>query len=193
MVLLWASLLGLLIGFLRRGTVANLSHLHLRCSWLILVALLIQLAIFPTGLFEPPIKWGIPYWHLASYGALVLFALLNWRERALWPMTVGLISNFVVIAVNQGYMPASLDAVDASGAHHTAAQIRETGIHANIIRLCAQPEVEHCRQTYLNSLSDIFGLPSWLPGARPISIGDILLALGLIYFLQRKMRSSAQV
>ncbi|MBI3460851.1 DUF5317 domain-containing protein [Candidatus Acetothermia bacterium] len=117
-----------------------------------------------------------------------MFALLNWRERALRPMALGLISNFVVIAVNQGYMPVSLDALEISGAHNTEAALRATGIHGNVILMCTQPEIEHCKQTYLNLLGDSFGLPSWLPAARPISIGDIFLALGLIYFLQRKMR-----
>jgi hypothetical protein len=188
MVLLWPALLGLLVGLLRGGSIANLAQLKLRGTWLILVALLIQLALFPTGLFEPLIQSYQEYWHLASYACLLGFAGLNWREKAMWPMTLGLLLNFLAIAVNQGHMPVSLDAVEASGAHKTLQALRETGIHGNVMRMCAQPELENCRATYLNFLGDIFYLPKWIPMSRPFSLGDLLLGLGLLYFLQLKMR-----
>jgi hypothetical protein len=189
MILLWAALFGLIVGFLRGGNVTNLSHIQLHGAWLIIIALLIQLSIFNTGFFAPPIHSNIGYWHLASYFALVLFALLNWRQRAMWPMALGLLSNFVVIAVNQGHMPVSLEALRALGADNLLDTLQTNATKDNVMLMCAQLEPEVCtRQTYLNFLGDIFWLPRWVPMTRPFSLGDILLGVGLIYFLQLRMR-----
>ncbi|MDW8141596.1 MAG: DUF5317 family protein, partial [Candidatus Bipolaricaulota bacterium] len=42
-------------------------------------------------------------------------------------------------------------------------------------------------QTKLNFLGDIFWLPAWVPGASAFSIGDAILALGIIWLLQGKL------
>jgi hypothetical protein len=185
-----AALLGVLIGFLRGGTISNLAQLHLRGTWLILIALLIQLAIFPLGsrpLIELDAR-GIMYAHLASYLFLILFVVFNRREWSLWPIALGMLANFLVIAVNQGHMPAALSAVEASGAHQTAQALREKCYHANIVLMNPDGRVESCPRTHLNALGDIIPLPAWLPLARPLSPGDLLLALGLLFFLPLKMR-----
>jgi hypothetical protein len=158
---------------------------------LILIALLIQLAIFPTGWFEPPIKSNQEYWHLASYACLLAFALYNGRERAMWSMALGLFCNVLVISVNQGYMPVSVGALETTGAYSAVQAIQKTGVHGNVIAICPEPGlVETCRVTHLNFLGDIFILPSWIPLAKPFSIGDALLGFGLIFFLQLKMQPS---
>ncbi|MCI2429043.1 DUF5317 domain-containing protein [Candidatus Acetothermia bacterium] len=181
MVLLWAILLGLLIGLLRRGSLANLAKLDLRAGGLVLLAMLLQILIFPLGQgAQPIIPWGTEYFHIASYIFLLLFVVINHREWALWTMALGMLSNFVVIAANGGYMPASIEALRAAGKTTVVESLLATGRSGNVITMN--------EQTNLNFLGDLFWLPAWVPLATAFSIGDILLAMGIIWLLQAKLR-----
>lgn len=182
MVLLWALLLGLLIGFLRRGSLANLAKLDLRAGGLVLLAMLTQILIFPLGQgAQPIVQWGTEYLHLVSYLLLLLFVMLNYREWALWLLALGMVSNFIVIATNGGYMPASVDALRAAGKTAVTERLLTGQPSGNVIQMTAE--------TQLNFFGDIFWLPAWVPWATAFSIGDLLLAIGIIWLLQAKMKA----
>lgn len=179
MVLLWAILLGLLIGLVRHRGLAHLAALKLRAGWLVLLAVLIQILILPLGQnAQPIVTWGMEYLHIASYALLLLFAVINYRERALWLMALGMLSNFIVITVNGGHMPASLDALRAAGRTTTVERLLTDGVSGNVILMN--------EATKLNFLGDVFWLPSWVPFANAFSIGDLLLGVGVIWLLAKK-------
>jgi len=179
MFLLWAVLLGLLLGLLRRGSLANLGRLELRGLWLILPALLIQILIFPLGPHEPIVKVGTPYLHLLSYLFLLAFIFLNRRYFEILIMGIGLVLNFVVIAANGGYMPASAEALRRAGMEDIAAILEQGLYHGNTVLM--SPE------TRLNLLGDWLYLPAVVPLANAFSIGDLFLALGIVLLLAIKM------
>lgn len=179
MVLLWAIFLGLVIGLIRHRGLAHVAGLKLRASWLVLLAVLIQILILPLGQGATPIvAWGMEYLHIGSYLLLLLFAVVNFRERALWVMALGLLSNFIVITANGGHMPASLDALRAAGRTATVERLLTDGVSGNVVLMSDQ--------TKLNFLGDIFWLPNWVPFANAFSVGDLLLALGVIWLLAKK-------
>lgn len=179
MFLLWAVLLGLLIGFLRRGSLANLAQLKLRGLWLILLALAIQLLIFPLGRAEPLVQVGTSYLHLLSYLFLLAFIGLNRRYFEILIMGAGLALNLLVISLNHGYMPASATALRGAGLERVA-EILEGGLHHGNTVLMGS-------ETKLNFLGDIFYVPSFVPLANAFSLGDLLLALGIVLLLGRRM------
>ena len=179
MILLWAILIGLLIGFLRRGSLRNLGRLRLRGLWLILTALIIQLLIFPLGPQEPLVKWGTNYLHLLSYLLLVAFILLNWRYGEFFIIGAGLGLNLLVIMLNGGYMPASVKALRYAGLDQVAAVLEQGLHHGNTVLMSAQ--------TKLNFLGDWLALPKGIPLTTAFSIGDLALGLGVILFLARRM------
>lgn len=179
MVLLWAILLGLLIGLARHRSLAHLAQLKLRAGWLVLLAVLVQILILPLGQgAQPIVTWGMEFFHIGSYLLLLLFAVLNYRERALWVMALGMLSNFIVITVNGGHMPASLDALRAAGRTTTIEKLLTEGVSGNVIVMS--------EQTKLNVLGDILWLPSWVPFANAFSVGDLLLGVGVIWLLAKK-------
>jgi hypothetical protein len=182
MFLLWAILIGLLIGLLRRGSLKNLARLKLRSLWLILAALVMQLLIFPLGPVEPLIKTGTTYLHLLSYLFLLAFIGLNWRHFGLLLMGAGLALNFAVIAANGGYMPASAAALRHAGLEGVA-KILEQGLHQGNTVLMS-PE------TKLNFFGDILYVPAAVPLANAFSVGDLLLALGVVLILAIEMPRS---
>ncbi len=184
MLLIWAAVLGVVIGFLRRGSLFNLARLRLRGAWCILLALGIQLLIFPLPGREAIVRFGAPYFHLISYVFLLLFVVLNRKYWQIILMGLGLLSNFVVIAINGGYMPASVEALRGAGSQKVAERLLEQTIFGNVVLMS--------EQTRLNFLGDIFYLPSWVPFASAFSLGDLMLALGLVLLLQAKMARSAE-
>ncbi len=181
MLLLWAFPLGILIGYLRGGRLKHLERLQLRSAWLVLLALLIQLLIFPLGEGRGPIvNFGTEYFHLASYTLLLAFVILNRREWGILAMGVGMLLNLLVIFANGGYMPTRPEWLAAAGRVHAAERLQIAGFYGNNNLL--GPE------TPLWFLADIFYVPAWVPFSNVFSVGDLLLAVGLILFLQAKMR-----
>jgi len=180
MLLLWSIPLGITIGYLRGGRLANLGRVKLRAPWLILLALMVQLLIFPLGPREPLINFATEQLHMASYALLVIFVLLNLREWGIVAMGLGMLLNLLAIAANGGYMPTTPERLEAAGLLEAAERLRQTGTYAN--NTLITPD------TPLWFLGDIFYVPSWLPLANVFSLGDLLIALGLIAYLQAKMR-----
>ncbi|HEY3213858.1 MAG TPA: DUF5317 domain-containing protein, partial [Actinomycetota bacterium] len=111
-----------------------------------------------------------------SFIMLVSFALINVRVPGMVLIMVGVLANFAVIAANGG-MPVSADALRDSGQHAELAQMRESD--ADKHHLVTDSDS-------LTFLGDIIGMPP--PIARAISIGDLIIALGLIWFTASSMR-----
>ncbi len=186
MLLLWALPIGILLGYLRGGRLGNLSRLELRGIWLILLALIVQVLIFPIGSGGPIVslgKSGTAYLHLASYGLLTTFVWLNRREWGIVIMGVGMLLNVIVISANGGYMPAYPELLEAAGSVEAAQRLQEAGVYANNICIGCEGIT-----TRLTILGDVMATPAWVPLANVFSWGDVLLMLGLILFLQAKMR-----
>lgn len=178
MPLLWAVGIGTVAGLLRRGSLANLGRLKLRALWLILVALLIQVLIFPLGR-APLLPLGTAYLHLVSYALLLAFIVLNRRYPEILVMGGGLLLNLVVIAANGGYMPASATALNRAGLSEVATALEE-GLHQGNTVLMGEG-------TRLNFLGDFLYLPAGVPLAAAFSIGDVVLGLGVAVLLGRRM------
>ncbi|MDQ3867509.1 MAG: MFS transporter [Actinomycetota bacterium] len=160
MFLLPSLLVGLLLAWLLRGRISRLVELELRFAPLVLTALAVQGVIFSR------LGHGIPsdvvvVLHLGSYGALAAFGLANRHVRALVPILFGMILNGVAITANGGRMPASHDALAAAGLVTDGANVTDA-THR------------------LGFLGDVFALPAALPLANVFSIGDVLIALGVV-------------
>lgn len=182
MILLWALVIGLVIGFLRRGNLENLSRIKLNSVWLIFAALVVQVLIFPLGKNGPIVHSGTAVLHLLSYVFLTAFFVLNRRRIGILIMGIGLLLNILVIAANGGYMPASAAALRHAGMEKTATALEQGLRHGNTVLMNAS--------TRLNILGDLFSVPATVPFATAFSIGDLLLALGIIVFLGMEMPAS---
>ena len=182
MLLLWALLIGLVIGLVRRGNLSNLAHIDLKGKWLILGALIVQVLIFPLGHSAPVIQTGTEYLHFLSYFFLFVFIVINRHYLGFIITGIGMALNIIVIAANGGYMPASAEALRNAGLDRVAA-ILESGLHhGNTVLMSAH--------TKLNFLGDIFSVPKYIPFSTAFSIGDILIGLGIVIFLALEMPRS---
>lgn len=182
MIALWGIVFGLVIGFARRGSLRHLARFELRHGYLIFLALAIQLLIFPTPWWpEPPLSRATSLFHLASYGLILLFLVLNRQHKPFWGVGAGMALNLTVIAANGGYMPTRLQALRRAGDEEIADKLLTSadGTYGNVVIMD--------EATKLNGLGDWLSIPPWLPLASSFSVGDVILMVSVAWLLQGLM------
>ena len=180
MVFLYGILIGVLVGYLLGGRLSRLVSVPLRRSWILLLALLIQLLIFPLFSEKPLFPYGTAYLHGLSYFLVLLWLVFNLKIRPLWVLIGGALLNAAAILSNGGYMPASAEALTRAGLHTAADHLLHDGTYGNVVRMSAG--------THLNALGDWIPLPRWIPLATALSIGDLMIMIGLVWLIARGMK-----
>jgi hypothetical protein len=143
------------------GNVARLARLRLRGWWLIAVALLVQVAI--TGPLQAWPHGVLVGMHLASYGLIAIVVWFNCRLPGLLVIALGGFMNAVVIALNDGTLPASARALAEAGTD-VQKNFNNSGVLAHPV---------------LPQLGDIVATPAWLPFRNVISVGDVVALAGV--------------
>jgi len=174
MVVGLAFVLGLAVAWALGANPARLADVRLRGSGLVFAALAIQIGIYTSLNTHVPAAWDAPL-HVLSYLLLIAFLLVNIRVPAFWLVGFGLLSNVVVIFSNGGRMPVSGEAWQAAGKSLSA--FNSDGISDNNVLANAD--------THLRWLSDIFAVPAQMPLASVLSIGDVLMVIGMVAFVYR--------
>jgi hypothetical protein len=171
MFILYAVLIGLLVGLILGGRPAGIGALQFRWGWLAVIGFGVQVILFSGPITERIGSLGVPVY--VGSTALVLAALLrNISIPGLWIVALGAFSNMAAIATNGGYMPAAPGALAALG------RGPET-VYSNSA-VVAHPALE--------PLTDIFAIPHGVPFANVFSIGDVLIGLGVVIALVVAMK-----
>jgi hypothetical protein len=95
----------------------------------------------------------------------------------------GSICNLVVISLNGGRMPSSVHALSCADQPEIALKVSTKGFMGNIVLMS--------EKTKLNALGDWLYLPGWMPLSTAFSIGDLIIAVGLIALIVYGMRPHA--
>ena len=165
--MLWMLLvlaIAVVVGMVRGGKLRNLTEIRLRAWWLLLVGFGLQ--IVAAYVRSPDVAVALV---LVSYLPLLLFVWLNRQGAGLWIAGIGILMNFTVIAINGG-MPVSAEAFVMAGGE------------GNLV--LGAKYVVFDQSTRLPFLADIIPLPRAV-----ISLGDVLLAIGIAVFLEDRMRT----
>jgi hypothetical protein len=166
----------LVIALIRGGKISRFADLNLRWRGIILIGFLIQVLIF-SNFWQGRIDTHAltPYIYLVSNGLLFIALVINYRLPGMPFLTLGLCLNLIAILFNGGYMPASPEALALAGhSSFTAGQISNNSIVMG-------PD------TRLFFLGDIFAIPKGFIFPNVFSIGDILIAIGAVYLIQKTM------
>jgi MFS family permease len=174
MIIGLALVVGVMIAWALGARLSMLAELRFRGDVLVFASLAVQLAVFTPLRDHVPDAYVVPL-HLLSYALIVGFFLLNIRVPGFWLVGFGVISNLVVIVANGGRMPVSLETWRATGGD--VALLVQRGFDDN--NVLAGPG------THFGWLGDVFALPSGVPFAAAISIGDIAILLGMVAFVYR--------
>jgi hypothetical protein len=169
--------LGLLTGALARGSLRGLKEIQFRVTWVLFVALFI--AILP--LLNHTINEHRRVFQLIAFAGVLIFlaanivVMRNEVRGGLIVVTVGWALNFIVIAANGG-MPLSRWAYAHSGQTDQITQ-GKGGFYRIVL---GGPH------TTLRSLGDVIPLK---PYRIVLSIGDILMILGVAFVIAAAMRT----
>lgn len=163
------------VAVIRGGRLRNLSDVRLRMWWLLILGFGMQSA---TEFFPPEAEWSRPTGVtliLVSYVPLLLMVVLNRDKPGMWLAGLGILMNFSVIAANGG-MPVLEEAAIVAGGFPEAVDI--TGNYKHLVL---------DQTTRLAFLADVIPL-RFLEQGQVISLGDVLLAVGLGRFLEHELR-----
>lgn len=178
MILLYAILIGLILGLLSGGRLAPLGTARIRFWQVALLGLLFQVALFSSPLAAVVGPLGPSLYVLST--AIVLVALiLNLRQPGFALIILGSFLNLAVIMLNGGQMPASPEALAVL---HGTPALPTTDFSNSVVATPGAP---------LLFLGDIFVLPRPFPFANIFSVGDLLIGIGGAIFIVRTMHHRA--
>jgi len=169
---LYAVVAGLVLGVFVDGRLGRLGAIRFRWGGLIAAGTLLQVALFSAPVSSRIGELGPPL-YVASTALVLVAVLRNLRIRGLLLVALGAASNLAGIVANGGFMPASAAALGVHGGP-------PPGGYSNSVVL-ANPA--------LAPLTDIFALPAWLPAGNVFSVGDVLIAAGILLAIVLQMRT----
>jgi hypothetical protein len=172
MFILYAVLVGLVLGVALGGRPMALATIQFRWAPLIVAGFLAQVVLFTDAVASRVGDAG-PTIYVATTVMVGAAVVRNLGLPGMPLIAVGALSNLAAILANGGYMPATAEAIASLGE-----RVSPT-IYSNSALVPAPS---------LAPLIDRFALPRWLPLANVFSIGDVILAIGVVVLVVAAMR-----
>ncbi|UWV47776.1 DUF5317 domain-containing protein [Acetivibrio thermocellus] len=159
-----------------KGKPCDFFGIRLRKMWLAIVAFVLQTVTRILGIrgVESAVKFSF----LIQAVVFVLLLFCFWFNReyiGLWFVGLGASLNALVMLVNGGRMPVSLEAMQKAGIKEVTEMIMSGADNKHAVISST---------TKLKFLADIIHLPGFIgQGMGVVSIGDLVVALGLFVFV----------
>lgn len=174
MILIVATLLGVLSVAVGRGDLRRIATLPLHHLWVIWVAVGMQVVVFGVLVHLVP-DVVTNTMHLVSYAVALSFLWFNRRLPGAIGIGIGAACNLAAIAANGGVMPASPAAWRRAGFDQVP-ELQEANSHV----------LDDPRLAFLG---DVFAVPEAWPLSNVFSIGDVIIAVAATYLAHRWCRS----
>ncbi|CAK7001053.1 hypothetical protein CIW83_15295 [Tissierella sp. P1] len=176
--------LSLLLGKLMGGKIRNIGNLYINGWYLFVVAFSVEiislLIVSKTGgNLSDIIENNFFYIHIFIYLLLIIGLIMNFHENGLRITLFGSILNFLPLSLNSGRMPVAINALKVSKLYTQLSLLEEGRIMTHTLANKA---------TKLTFLGDIIPIPKPYPFPKIISIGDVLISLGLLILILSYMR-----
>ncbi|MBO8171350.1 MAG: DUF5317 domain-containing protein [Bacillaceae bacterium] len=170
-------ILAVVIALLRGGTFKGFDEIKFRHGIWIVLLFVIQLILFIVAAYNETVASWIPFWVIVFY---IFLLFLGWQNRHVPGfnlMLLGILLNMIVMLVNGGKMPVSVEAVamvkpETMDLLTSGAAIKHTPMND---------------ETNLWFLGDIIPLVSPYPNQKVISLGDVILNVGGFIFVWKTM------
>lgn len=169
MLLLVPALLGILGALWHGGSLRNFAHLPLHWPALLLAGIALRALAFSPLVPASPLAIAL---YCIALVCLTVGLLYNRHIAGLELILVGLLLNALVTLANGGAMPVSADALRLIGHADFAAELRVMGQIGHVA--LATPA------TQFLPLADIIPLPAVLGLGTVASVGDFVVAAGLL-------------
>jgi len=170
--------IGLLLGKLNGGRLRYFERLSIRAWPLILAAFVLQ--IYPMFLGKDSLYQRFQlYSYAISYLLLIICAALNLDQKGVWLILAGLLMNAAVVFLNQMRMPISFSGLERAGLQEMMQAIQK----GEILYYIPLEGVKN----WIRVLGKWIVIPKPYPFAKVVSIGDLLMTLGLIWWIRGNM------
>jgi len=173
-----ATAAGLVVGWLRGGSLATLGSFNPRIPHVVPLAFASQVVIARAVGAEVP-WWVLPL-HLGGYALLLAGIVANRGVPGVPLLATGLALNVIAISANGGLMPLAPERLSLN---HADVQV-EPGQHVPRTKGVLLPR----GATRFWELTDVLALPEGLPNRGMFSVGDVAIALGVGWSVQGLMR-----
>ncbi|MDR3539666.1 MAG: DUF5317 domain-containing protein [Desulfosporosinus sp.] len=176
-MLIETLILALFISFVSGGKLSRLGELVLREFWLVPLALVIQSVVYwvaVRGIRLGP-SWLSPVLDTGSYFLLLIFILRNNSLPGIRWLTLGVLLNALVIALNGGVMPVDPSFLPEAG---RKALLAGQGTHGLMTST-----------THLRFLVDRFYMDILGRDKQVFSVGDSLIDIGIFLLVFKTMNS----
>ncbi|MDR4949635.1 DUF5317 domain-containing protein [Neobacillus cucumis] len=170
-------IISFIIGFLRKGNLKALAQLKLKWGWIFPLLLVVELAVFTLQNKIPLLGQLSGSIYIVVYILGLLFLFMNRKNPGFMLILIGVFLNFMVMVLNGGRMPVSVEA--ASVLDPIYIKILKTSLYAKHTMLTSS--------THLGLLGDIIPITKPYPRTQIISIGDIVMNIGIFLFIQYLM------
>ncbi len=179
MILLDVLIISIIVALLRGGKFRELTKIEFKRLEFIIIPFIFQYILVLAGEREIEwfSKWG-SYLHLFSYVFLLIGIWYNKHIKAISIFGTGILINFIAILANKGQMPVSLWALKKAGMLNFLPLL--TSKNYTIHTLLTS-------ESKLKFLADIIPLPPPYPRPKVVSVGDVIMAVGVFFLIQRYM------
>lgn len=177
-MLIEGVLLGIIFGYFRKGRLVNLAFFKFNKLYLLFLGFLIKFGLSYSlvnynHLFSPRYSFIIT---LFQYLLIFGFIFYNRKQPFIWVIGIGILLNFIVIGLNFGAMPVSNRILGLASPTIKIGLLKEGLFYTY--------KLIH-KGTILWFLGDIICVS--FPLRQFISVGDIILALGVLLLIQNIM------
>ena len=174
----------IIIGLLRGGELEKLFSISIEGVLLFAIALLLRLGVWVFDLigFSGILSYS-PYIIIISYFLLIYVSFRNTKLPGFKYIILGLLFNGFVILLNGGSMPVLVK----QGA---ITSINNTGLLESGNRVVHSLMNDN---TLFAFLGDVIAIPKPFPDSSIISVGDIMILIGLFILIQRTMMSGEEL
>lgn len=178
-------ILGLIVGFFRGGLkhgLVQFSNIRLKAGWMFPLLLVFQFFMFYIQERSSIVAAASGYIYIAVYVVGLIFLWFNRHNKGFWLVLAGVFLNFLVMLVNGGRMPVSYEA--ASVLEPVYLEMLQSGDAVTKHYLMDA-------STRLSFLGDIIPLSNPYPRTQAISIGDVVMNLGIFLYILHIMTPAA--
>jgi hypothetical protein len=166
-----------LVGLLRKGNLKGIASLKLKGGWIFPLLLLIEFIVFFFQNQWKVLGQASEFIYMLVYIVGLFFLYINRKNPGFLIIFIGVFLNFIVMILNGGRMPVS---------EHAASVLDPSYIEALKGSLYAKHELL-TQSTKLGFLGDVIPLSKPYPRTQIISIGDVIMNIGIFLFIQHLM------
>jgi len=171
-------IIGIVVGLVQKGRISNIGITGIRGWYIVLIAFF--LGISPMFSINSPFfgDFGI---YINIISLLMVFGVLIWNfdKKGFWIIIIGAGLNIVTILLNHFHMPIYMEGLRIAGMGDMIMGI-ESG---EIINYVSMESID----TWSRFLGKLIIVPKPYPLPKLLSVGDLLMSLGIILYLKSEM------